>query len=295
MNGALPPSSSDTFFTWPAHCAINSLPTSVEPVKPSLRTIGLDVISPPIAGASAASPVTTEKTPAGTPASSASAAIASAESGVCSAGFSTIVQPTASAGADLRVGIAAGKFHGVMPAVTPIASRSTTIRRSGERLRDHAPVEPLGLLAEPLVERGGVGDLGLGLEERLALLAHEQRGEVVGALEHQVGEAAQDARPVLGCPVLPGGERPLGGFDRPSRLGCAHPRHLGDRRAGRRVDDRERRAGVGVDPGAVDIGLVAEEVGLEGSHRRDDSDSGSRRPGRIAVRRMHFRAPTMRY
>ena len=131
MNGALPPSSSETFFTWPAHWAIRSLPTSVEPVKPSLRTIGFDVISPPISGASAASPVTTEKTPGGTPASSASAAIASAVSGVCSAGLSTIVQPTASAGADLRVGIAAGKFHGVIPAVTPIASRSTTIRRSG--------------------------------------------------------------------------------------------------------------------------------------------------------------------
>ena len=130
MNGALPPSSSETFFTWPAHWAIRSLPTSVEPVKPSLRTIGFDVISPPIDGASAASPVTIEKTPGGTPASSASAAIASAVSGVCSAGFSTIVQPTASAGADLRVGIAAGKFQGVMPAVTPIASRSTTIRRS---------------------------------------------------------------------------------------------------------------------------------------------------------------------
>ena len=130
MNGALPPSSSETFLTCPAHWAIRSFPTSVEPVKPSLRTIGLDVISPPIAGASAASPVTTEKTPGGTPASSARAAIASAVSGVCSAGFSTIVQPTARAGADLRVGIAAGKFHGVIPAVTPTGSRSTTILRS---------------------------------------------------------------------------------------------------------------------------------------------------------------------
>ena len=103
MNGALPPSSSETFFTWPAHWRISSFPTSVEPVKPSLRTSGLDVISPPIDGASAASPVTIENTPGGTPASSASAAMASADSGVCSAGFSTIVQPTASAGADLRV------------------------------------------------------------------------------------------------------------------------------------------------------------------------------------------------
>ena len=178
MNGALPPSSSETFFTWPAHWAIRSLPTSVEPVKPSLRTIGFDVISPPIAGASAASPVTIEKTPGGTPASSASAAIASAVSGVCSAGFSTIVQPTASAGADLRVGIAAGKFQGVMPAVTPIASREHDDPPVGQRLRDHAAVEALRLLAEPLVERGGVGDLGLRLGERLALLA--RRGALPG-------------------------------------------------------------------------------------------------------------------
>ena len=132
MNGALPPSSSETFFTWPAHCAISSLPTSVEPVKPSLRTSGFDVSSRPISGASSASPVTTERTPGGRPASSASAATASAESGVCSAGFSTIVQPAASAGADLRVGIAEGKFHGVIPAVTPIGSFVTMIRRSGQ-------------------------------------------------------------------------------------------------------------------------------------------------------------------
>jgi hypothetical protein len=41
MNGALPPSSSDNFLTVPAHCCISSLPTSVEPVKVSLRTIAL--------------------------------------------------------------------------------------------------------------------------------------------------------------------------------------------------------------------------------------------------------------
>ena len=130
MNGAFPPSSSDTFLTCFAHCAISSFPTSVEPVKPSLRTTGFEVSSPPISGASSAAPVTIWKTPSGRPASRPSCAIASAESGVCSAGFSTIVQPAASAGADLRVGIAAGKFHGVMPAVTPTGSFVTTMRRS---------------------------------------------------------------------------------------------------------------------------------------------------------------------
>ena len=77
MKGALPPSSSESFFSVPAHCAIRRLPTCVEPVNVSLRTAGLEVISPPIAAAS--SPVTMLRTPAGTPARAASSAIASAE------------------------------------------------------------------------------------------------------------------------------------------------------------------------------------------------------------------------
>ncbi len=76
MKGALPPSSSESFFTVPEHCAMSFLPMAVEPVKLSLRTMGLEVISPPMA---AASPVTTLSTPAGSPARAASAASASAE------------------------------------------------------------------------------------------------------------------------------------------------------------------------------------------------------------------------
>src|ERR1700681_3374449 len=127
MNGALPPSSSETFLTVPAHCSISHLPISVEPVKVSLRTIGFEVISPPI---SLAPPVTQEKTPFGTPARSASSHSASAEYEVAVAGFSTIVQPAASAGPHFRVIIAAGKFHGVIAAQTPIGSLMTTMRLS---------------------------------------------------------------------------------------------------------------------------------------------------------------------
>ena len=47
MNGALPPSSNDTFFTVEADCSISFLPTSVEPVNVTLRTISLVVISVP--------------------------------------------------------------------------------------------------------------------------------------------------------------------------------------------------------------------------------------------------------
>src|SRR5512146_1757469 len=103
------------------------LPTADEPVKESFLTIGVEVISAPI---SVSAPVTTENTPFGSPARSASSHIAKAENGVCGAGFTTMVQPAASAGPDLRVIIAEGKFHGVIAAQTPIGCFRTMIRRS---------------------------------------------------------------------------------------------------------------------------------------------------------------------
>ena len=127
MNGALPPNSIEVFLTVAAHCSISNLPTSVEPVKVNLRTIGFEVSSPPI---SFDGPVTQEKTPFGTPARSANSHKAKAENGVAVAGFNTIVQPAAKAGPALRVIIAAGKFHGVIAAQTPIGSLVTTMRLS---------------------------------------------------------------------------------------------------------------------------------------------------------------------
>ncbi len=127
MNGALPPSSSDTFFTVPAHCAMRILPTAVDPVNEIFLTVGLEVSSPPT---SVADPVMTFRTPGGNPARSARTASASAENGVCDAGFATTVQPAASAGPTFRVIIAIGKFHGVMQPTTPMGSLITTIRLS---------------------------------------------------------------------------------------------------------------------------------------------------------------------
>ena len=93
----------------------------------SLRTVGLEVISPPIAEAL---PVTTLSTPGGKPARAASSASASAENGVASAGLMTTVQPAASAGETLRVIIEDGKFHGVIAAQTPTGCLMTIRRRS---------------------------------------------------------------------------------------------------------------------------------------------------------------------
>ena len=91
----------------------------------SLRTVGFEVSSAPMGPDG---PVMTLTTPGGIPARSASSASARAVNGVCEAGRMTTGQPPASAGAHLRVIIAAGKFHGVMDATTPIGCFSTTIR-----------------------------------------------------------------------------------------------------------------------------------------------------------------------
>ncbi len=124
---AFPPSSSEIFLIVSALWRIRIRPTSVEPVKVILRTCRLSVSVPPI---SAAEPVTTLKTPFGTPASWARAAKARAENGVCDAGFKTIVQPAARAGPALRVTIADGKFQGVMAPHTPTGCLRTRMRLS---------------------------------------------------------------------------------------------------------------------------------------------------------------------
>src|SRR3954447_724749 len=127
MNGALPPSSIDTFLTVTDDFWIRILPTSVEPVKVIFLTNGLAQISSPISPAARVRMLTT---PLGKPTSSASAPQARPEYGVCEAGLTTAVQPAASAGPSLRASIEDGKFHGVMAAMTPTGSFVTRMRRS---------------------------------------------------------------------------------------------------------------------------------------------------------------------
>ncbi len=95
------------------------LPTSVEPVKQTLRTAGWVTKRCPTTDPF---PGNTVKTCSGRPASSASSARRIAVSGVTSAGFSTTVFPAASAGANPQPAIGIGKFHGTMTPTTPSGS-----------------------------------------------------------------------------------------------------------------------------------------------------------------------------
>ena len=65
-----------------------------------------------------------------TPASCRIPAITCAECGAISEGFSTIVQPAASAGATLQAIWLAGQFHGVISPQTPTGSRTTMVEPS---------------------------------------------------------------------------------------------------------------------------------------------------------------------
>ena len=115
MKADLPPSSSDSFLPVPAVALRMILPTSDEPVKAILSTPGWLTIAAPAPGP----PGKMLTTPLGTPARSQISANSTAVSGVNSAGFSTIVQPAASAGAIFHASISSGKFHGMIWPTTP--------------------------------------------------------------------------------------------------------------------------------------------------------------------------------
>ena len=119
----LPPSSSVTRLIVPAAACMIPRPTSVEPVKPIFATSGCSTSRAPT---TEPLPTRTLTTPSGIPASSASSASRSAESGVSSAGFSTTVFPHASAGPSFQDEMLSGKFHGTISPTTPSGSRNVT-------------------------------------------------------------------------------------------------------------------------------------------------------------------------
>ena len=123
MKGAFPPSSMLTFFMVSAASRVSILPTPVEPVKLSFLMMGFVASS---VAAARSLVVTTWSVRGGMPASTARRTSARHVNGVSDGGLMTTAQPTASAGATLRVIMAAGKFHGVMIAHVPTGCLSVS-------------------------------------------------------------------------------------------------------------------------------------------------------------------------
>ena len=80
-------------------------------------------------------------------------------SGVSEAGLTITVQPAASAGAILRVPMAAGKFHGVTSTATPAGLCCTRMRAPELGARDTWPMLRTASSAVPAEELRRVGDL----------------------------------------------------------------------------------------------------------------------------------------
>ena len=121
MTGDFPPSSSDTRFRFTVPARAMAWPVAVEPVKTILSTPGCSASAAP---ASAPWPVTMFSTPSGSPASSISLAISRTVSDASSEGFSTTVQPVASAGPIFQIDPAMGAFQGMIAPTTPTGSRT---------------------------------------------------------------------------------------------------------------------------------------------------------------------------
>ena len=126
INGALPPSSIETFSTRSAESAISARPTPVDPVKESLRSLSSLMIGPVTKPGLVV--WTTLITPFGRPMSSKTFTNNIEVKGVRAAGFRIMVQPAAMAGAILRVAMASGKFQGVIKSDGPIGFFRTMMR-----------------------------------------------------------------------------------------------------------------------------------------------------------------------
>ena len=115
--GALPPSSRDTLVMLLAAAFMILSPAATEPVTLTMSIFGDAASALPITDPL---PVTTLKSPFGSPVSSTTFANSQQFSGVSCAGLMTMEQPAMRAAPALRAMRKNGKFQGSMPATTPI-------------------------------------------------------------------------------------------------------------------------------------------------------------------------------
>ena len=115
-NGSLPPSSSTHFLRCLPAVAATERPARSLPVSVTALMRG-SAMTPAVCSLSMCS---TPNTPAGTPASASTSAMASAQRGTLVACLSTATLPAISAGARKRNTCQSGKFHGITASTQPM-------------------------------------------------------------------------------------------------------------------------------------------------------------------------------
>ena len=259
MNGALPPSSSDSFLIVGATCCISMRPTSVEPVNDSLRTVGIGAHLAADLGRLADHDVEHAGREAG-----AMRELGERQRRV-RRGLGRLDHDGA-AGRQRRRHLARDHRARKIPRRDRRAHADRLLDHDQPAIaadgRDHVAVDALAFLGEPLDVRGADGDFRARFGERLALLGGQDEREVVALREHEVVPLAHDRAAILGEHVAPCRPRAVGGFDGTPRFGRAADRDGADCAAGRGIRHRARRAVVGVGPLAVDVALHAQERGV---------------------------------
>ncbi len=163
------------------------------------------------APATGPSPVTMLTTPGGSSSASKICASTSADSGVCSAGLSTAVQPAASAGRQLP----GGHQQRVVPGDDLPDDADRLAHHHRQRVvghRQRLAVDLGGQAAVVLEAVRGVGDVELRLDDRLAHVAGLELGQLGGARADRLGDleeqrAALAPGPARERPVVEGGAR----------------------------------------------------------------------------------------
>ncbi len=124
---------------------------------------------------------------------------------------------------------------------------------------DRFAVDALGLFAKPFDEAGAIGDLALGLGQRLAHFGAEDGAQIILVRHHQVKPFAHDRRAFLAGAGGPFLLRLCSGGDGAGGFGAAEVRHTGDHVAAGGVGHFKAGAVVGVDPFTGHIGLGGEQ------------------------------------
>ena len=194
------------------------------------------------------------------PASSRIWASAVIDSGVCFAGFMTIVQPAAMAGPELA------RPHGQreVPRSDEEAGPDGLLHRddpAGALLVGRvATLDPDRLLREPAEELGGVRDLGLGLGDRLAHLQRHQQRELVVALDDRLVGAAQDLAALARRLAAHSGPALDGGLSAAFASSTVRVGDLAESLLGGRVLHLDGRAARRLPPLAADVELLGSRV-----------------------------------